>query len=236
MVDELAAERAGAIGLRPLPRRLMVELAARVPEEVAHRVIADVDWQRFAPIYTAARRRPLISALEAEGAGSDGGPGGDGAGDRSEGWLLRRWREAEPEDRADALEDALLAEVTAVLGEDPERVDRDSGFFELGMDSIMSVQLAKRLGAALDRRLPATVTFEHSTVARLAAHLAATVFEAEPADGSPDGSPADESSTDGAGEGGPSAGDRILDRLGELSDEEVAARLAERLEGGEEGG
>jgi acyl transferase domain-containing protein/aryl carrier-like protein len=58
----------------------------------------------------------------------------------------------------------VVAEVAAILGAAPGDVERRTGFFDAGMDSLMAVELSKRLKARLERPLPATVAFDHPNV------------------------------------------------------------------------
>ena len=62
-------------------------------------------------------------------------------------------------------------EVARILGFDPRELPVDQGFFQLGMDSVMSVRLRGRLEEALGRSLPATIALEYPTVEALAAYL-----------------------------------------------------------------
>ncbi|WP_460730541.1 non-ribosomal peptide synthetase, partial [Nocardia heshunensis] len=63
-----------------------------------------------------------------------------------------------------------VAEVfAAVLG--VESIGADDDFFALGGNSLMATQLAARIGAALDTRVPVRAVFEASTVAGLAANV-----------------------------------------------------------------
>ncbi|MGK8553745.1 non-ribosomal peptide synthase/polyketide synthase [Nocardia gipuzkoensis] len=64
-----------------------------------------------------------------------------------------------------------FAEVLGVPADRP--VGADDDFFDLGGNSLLATQMIARLGAALDTRMPARVIFEASTVAALAARLAA---------------------------------------------------------------
>ena len=60
----------------------------------------------------------------------------------------------------------MFAEVLGV-----ERVGLDDDFFELGGNSLVATQVAARLGAALDTRVPVRELFEATTVEALAARL-----------------------------------------------------------------
>ncbi|MGW4246000.1 amino acid adenylation domain-containing protein, partial [Nocardia sp. NPDC004722] len=63
-----------------------------------------------------------------------------------------------------------VAEVFAtVLG--VESIGADDDFFALGGNSLLATQLAARIGAALDTRVPVRAVFEASTVAGLAANI-----------------------------------------------------------------
>ena len=71
------------------------------------------------------------------------------------------------------LETCVRGHVVAVLALDRTAPFRDDvGLTELGMDSLMAVELRNRLKQAIRHPLPATVVFEHPTVAALTGHLA----------------------------------------------------------------
>ncbi|UFR01754.1 SDR family NAD(P)-dependent oxidoreductase [Streptomyces sp. Go40/10] len=72
----------------------------------------------------------------------------------------------------DALRTAVRTEAAAVLGfSSPDDVDEDSSLPELGMDSLIAVELRNRLERATGLRLAATVVFDHPTLPALVRHL-----------------------------------------------------------------
>ncbi|MEU2126424.1 amino acid adenylation domain-containing protein [Nocardia niwae] len=67
------------------------------------------------------------------------------------------------------IEEIVASVFAEVLG--AERVGADDDFFALGGNSLLATQVAARIGAALDARVPVRVLFEASTVAGLAAKV-----------------------------------------------------------------
>lgn len=73
-------------------------------------------------------------------------------------------------------------EVARVLGYEAGRLpEKDRGFAELGMDSLMAIELKNRLQRGLDRDFSPTVTFNYPTVETLAWYLIEELFPAQPA-------------------------------------------------------
>ncbi|BCI89849.1 hypothetical protein NIIDMKKI_50550 [Mycobacterium kansasii] len=70
--------------------------------------------------------------------------------------------------------EAVSAEAAKMLGEpDPQSLDRDLAFSELGFDSQMTVVLCHRLAAATGLRLPETVGWDYGSISGLAQYLEA---------------------------------------------------------------
>ncbi|MBV8282749.1 MAG: hypothetical protein JO347_11920, partial [Candidatus Eremiobacteraeota bacterium] len=74
--------------------------------------------------------------------------------------------------RRDLLIAHLRFLVANVLGFDPSReIDLEQGLFELGMDSIMSIEFKGRLERTLDLELPSTLTFNHPNIKALTDYI-----------------------------------------------------------------
>ncbi|WP_307821812.1 type I polyketide synthase [Streptomyces coffeae] len=162
-------------GMRPMRPELAVgALATALAAGETTLTVADVDWARFAPGFTAARSRPLISeipdvvALAAQDAVEQPGSGGA---------LADRLAGLTEADQHRLLLDLVRGHAAAVLGHDgPDAVTPDRAFRELGFDSLTAIEVRKRLSTATGQRLPTTVVFDHPTPEALARHLHSVVL------------------------------------------------------------
>jgi acyl carrier protein len=98
----------------------------------------------------------------------------------SEPTLLRQIECAMPSERAGVLLAGIQSEVARVLGTNVvESIDPQQGFFDMGLDSLMAVELKTRLGAALKLNLPASLMFQSPNIEALAEHLLRELAPAE---------------------------------------------------------
>ena len=77
-----------------------------------------------------------------------------------------------PDERRAALSLHVRATVARILGRRQESIDDEQGFFDMGMDSLMALELRKSLQESLGCTLSSTVAFDCPNAARLTAHLA----------------------------------------------------------------
>ncbi|WP_333777599.1 type I polyketide synthase [Streptomyces sp. IBSBF 3136] len=168
MVDaELAAgmRRLGAPPMRPA--LAVAALRQALAHREHHLVVADIDWTRFAPVFTMARRRPLLDAMpEAAATGT-----GAGTAETSS-TLADRLAGLPPAQQSREVLDLVRTHVAALLGyDDPQTLEPAKAFSDLGFDSVAATDLKLRLAEETGLDLPATLVFDHATPAAVAEHL-----------------------------------------------------------------
>ena len=139
-------------------------------------VACPVDWPLFSEVMATRRRRPLFAdvapprQLRSTSDVSSAAPG-DAA-------LLMLSEQARPA----AAREHVGRLVAAVLGHtDGHAVREDTGFFQLGLTSIMAVDLRRRLSATFGVELRISAIFDHPTVAELAGHIVDLIPTVAPA-------------------------------------------------------
>ncbi|MFF3263921.1 type I polyketide synthase [Streptomyces sp. NPDC002932] len=177
MVDTDTAAHLHRLGNRQMdPDLAVAALADAVGRQDHNLVIADIDWQAFAPAYSAARPRPLILGVpEARQAltESETVPAeGDSATE-----LVRELSGLGGTERERLLLDQVRREAAVALGHDSvAELQSDRSFRDLGFDSLTVVALRNRLSAITGLKLPTTLVFDHPTFPALARYLTTRLF------------------------------------------------------------
>jgi hypothetical protein len=134
------------------------------------------------------------------------------------------------EERRRPVVEETRAQIAAALGyESLDAVQMELSFLELGFDSLVSLDLRKRLQAVTGVALPATVMFDHATPAALVEHLRGLVDEEDGA--APEASPSsDGQASNGSGSDGTLMGMfRRACQLGKLREGVAIAEAAASL-------
>ncbi|MEU9702885.1 amino acid adenylation domain-containing protein [Streptomyces sp. NPDC047981] len=136
-------------------------------QDRAQLLIATIsDWKTFLAWYPTSP--PLVAGLAAEAAASAAGPGGaDGQG----GYLARFRATGDEDERARLVAEYFLAPAATVLRVGAERIDPDAGLGELGLDSLLAMELRARIQAETGVALPVVALLSGAPVRELIAQL-----------------------------------------------------------------
>lgn len=158
-------------GYSLLPPQIALNVFGRLLQhDTIQAGVAPIEWQTF--LKHPARNIAFFSEFfQSLPAATPQMPVTDGVKDR----LLA----ASPRRRAQLLYTYLSEQVAAVLGAVQPSSDAERGFNEMGMDSLMSLELRQRLASDLQVKLPTTLTFEYSNVKMLGDYLLQEFFDSQ---------------------------------------------------------
>ena len=158
-------------------------LSSLVHGEVVHSAVARVDWKLMSAAYQARGSWPFLRQVAAPAASDTKNiPSTSIAVDAvAETFNMADQLAAMTRGEQVAHVEALVrAELGRVLGiSNPGEIEPSIGFADLGLDSLMALQLRRRLSVLSGLELPATMTFNHSTLEALSYYLVERISGAE---------------------------------------------------------
>ncbi|WP_452750458.1 type I polyketide synthase [Streptomyces celluloflavus] len=189
-VDAQLTQRPGAVTPSTLRRqgmnfldtdRALAALGQTLADDETFIAIADVDWEKFAPVFRAARPRPLLETVP-EARDEEEPTAGQATALRGE--LATRLAGQTPAERQRTVVELVRAQAAAVLGHGSAAdVPSARAFKDLGFDSLTAVELRRRLNSASGLRLPATVVFDYPNPTALAKEIVERFCGSEPVAG-----------------------------------------------------
>ncbi|ETW23730.1 hypothetical protein MGAST_12675 [Mycobacterium gastri 'Wayne'] len=172
MGDRGSRETLEVLGVRTMSAAEALEgVAELIAASVPHGMLARIDWPRFLPFLQLQRKRPMLAQIE-RGIPETARPS-TSSGTTP---LIDELKAAPVRQRKALVLEYLrnsVAEVTRIAASE---IRYDKGFYDLGMDSLMAVELHRRLERAVGRQLPVTLAMDHPRLTDAAEYLLADVL------------------------------------------------------------
>lgn len=148
----------------------MAAMGTLLQQPLANVGAIKIDWPLFLQKFPGAAMAPLFQAYRNEFLADKNVRGG----------FLAQLRKVPVGERMELLT-AQVAGILVDILRLPSRnhVSLDQGFFDTGMDSLMSLEFRQRLAQDYDIALPPTVAFNYPTVGELIGHLSNDVLDIE---------------------------------------------------------
>ena len=215
-------ERLMAQGLGALtPSQGLMALARLIEGEGGQVAVLPVDWRRYMEHLGGADSLAFLSDVRGTASAAAGPSAHSTVGTTVAAPDLRRQLEDSPPGRWRPMVASFVRErALRALGVDTSRsVDPRMPLGDLGLDSLLAVELRNALGSAIGRSLPATLLFDYPTIDALTDYLLNDVFRMYEEAGEGGEAPSEEAVA---------AGPSLVASIEELSDDEVDRQLAAR--------
>ena len=210
------AARLALLGISSIAPKQALEMLGRLLVQSATQVVAvPVNWKQYREFYPTGSASPLLSELAREEA-EVRRPAGH-TSERRDALLA-----AEPVERRRLLQSYLSEQVARVLGLSPSKLDIHQSLNNLGLDSLMAVELKNRIAVDLKVNVPVVKFLQGFSVDQAVTpvldQLAAEVAN-----------PMTPLSSAAAQPGEQRNAERLLANLDQLSDEQVGSLLTDML-------
>ncbi len=176
--NERVAEHLSRLGLAPLtPEELILLLESFLSAGATQAMAARVDWSKWGQSFRGIKDSPLLeNVIVAGGEGTENG----GAKDN---WALKI-KDAAPEAREGIIGEAVRDVVGSVLRVKPETLRADQPLTDLGLDSLMAVEIENSIEAAVGVALPPASLMRARTIGQIVALISESLGGAVEAEAS----------------------------------------------------
>ena len=171
-LEERQQQRLEALGVRMLdPQLALAALGDLISRAVSGSIgVLDVDWARIARQAGARQGAPLELLAAAEAATGDA-PSGPPP-------TVVLLQETPPAERRAVLQGFVQKQLAKVMGvADPGQIDPGEPLFNMGLDSLMALELMVLLEKNLGITLTEALVFEHPTIEDLVRYFLSVLFE-----------------------------------------------------------
>ena len=187
--NERVAEYLTRLGLTPLsPGEVVVLLESFLSAGVTQAMAFRVDWSKWRQSFRGTQESPLLEHIIAAGV-----EGAETSGAKSD-WRLKIESSA-PEDRTDVIGQAVRDVVGSVLRVKPEGLRADQPLTDLGLDSLMAVEIENSIESAIGVALPPASLMRARTIGQIATliaeHMGGKVSTTSPSPVAPAETPAE---------------------------------------------
>ncbi|MGJ6127019.1 SDR family NAD(P)-dependent oxidoreductase [Mycolicibacterium sp. Y3] len=173
MADPDARAQLERRGVRTLsPADALAGMADVIVGDTAQGIVARIDWSRFLPIYLQTGQRSLLAEVAREVPDSVAAAPGPSGTTR----FVEQLTAAPVQQRKKLVLEYLRDAVAEVTQIDASEIREEGGFFDLGMDSLMAVELRRRLEQAVGKELPATLAMDYPRLTDVADYLLGDVL------------------------------------------------------------
>jgi acyl carrier protein len=151
------------------PEQGLQVLAAILAQEVAQVGVLPIDWSKFASQLSSNVKFPLLEKLLVTAPQTE----------VKKSQFRQQLEAASASDRKTLLIAFIRSHLAKLLGIAPEEIDPQINFFDLGMDSLMAVELRNSLQTSFDCSTPVSLAFDYPTLETLADYLATKALKTE---------------------------------------------------------
>lgn len=207
--DKATRQTMENMGLRFLhPEDVTRGIDQLLRSDASQSLIADVDWATFGRIYAASHDSPLFENLSPQTVMTN-----------EDDLFLETLKTSAIPQHMDLMVDHVAHHVARIMKlRNEDLPDPNKGFFDLGMDSLMVLELKARLQHSLNLEIDTTAAFEYTTVNTLAAFLLETLFPKDTKQQSSAVKPAEKEATPA-----------LAEAISQLSEAELSALIDEEL-------